>query len=131
MDLSQSSRARPTVRRSFLSPPLPFLPLNAQQFPLPPSRSLDLVLNLFHDRLVRLGLLGRVVNGDARALGDADKTEEEVDGGQEVVLGLDNQTPAGPDEARGRQGGVLRQGELFGGTGKVGDAGEDERPLDN
>lgn len=88
---------------------------------------LDLVLNLVHDG--RLVVLGRVVEEDARALRDADEAEEEVDGGQEVVLGLDDEAPAGPDEARGRQGAVLGEGEFLGGAGKVGDSGEDERPL--
>lgn len=47
----------------------------------------------------------------------------------QVVLGLDDQAPAGPDDTGGRQGGVLGEGKLLGGTGKVGDAGEDESPL--
>lgn len=47
----------------------------------------------------------------------------------QVVLGLDDQAPAGPDDTGGRQGGVLGEGELLGGTGKVGDTGEDESPL--
>lgn len=71
----------------------------------------------------------RVIDENARALGDAHETQEEVDGGQEVVLGLDDEAPAGPDEAGGGQGGVLGEGEFLGGTGKVGDTGEDESPL--
>lgn len=96
------------------------------------SRGLDLLLDLLHLVLNLLGsrlLHGRVVEEDARALRHADETEEEVDGGQEVVLGLDDEAPAGPDDAGGRQGGVLREGELLGGAGKVGDTGEDKSPL--
>lgn len=47
----------------------------------------------------------------------------------QVVLGLDNQAPARPDETRAGQGKVLRKRQLLDGAGKVGDAGNDERPL--
>lgn len=88
---------------------------------------LHLLLGLSHDAL---GPLVRgVVNDNARDLDDADDTKEEVDGGEQVVLGLDDEAPAGPNEARGRQRGVLRQRELLGRAGKVGDTGEDEGPL--
>lgn len=43
-------------------------------------------------------------------------------GGEEslqVVLGLDDQAPSRPDDAGGREGGVLGQGEGLGGAGKV------------
>lgn len=80
---------------------------------------------------------------------DTDETEEEVDGSKakrqsvspgflhmmekgrriQVVLGLDDQAPPGPDQTSARQGKVLREGELFGRAGKVGDAGEHESPL--
>lgn len=66
---------------------------------------------------------------DAGDLDDADDAEEEVDGGEQVVLGLDDEAPARPDEAGGRQGAVLLQRELLGRAAEVGDAGEDEGPL--
>jgi len=47
----------------------------------------------------------------------------------QVVLGLDDEAPPGPDEAGAGESKVLRKRELLCGTGKVGDAGEDERPL--
>lgn len=74
-------------------------------------------------------LLAAAPHHDAGNLDDADDAEEEVDGGEQVVLGLDDKTPAGPDEAGGGQGAVLLQGELLGRAGEVGDAGEDEGPL--
>lgn len=92
------------------------------------SRGLDGVLDLLDGALDAL-LLACIVDQDARDLDDADDTEEEVDCGQKVVLGLDDEAPAGPDEAGGGQGAVLGEGELLGGAGKVGDAGEDEGPL--
>lgn len=73
--------------------------------------------------------LARPVNQDPADLDDTHDTEEEVDGGQQHVLGLDDQAPTGPDEARGGQGAVLGEGELLGGTGKVRDTGENESPL--
>ena len=87
---------------------------------------LDLVLDLLHDALVLQAL---AVHEDAGALDDADDAEEEVDGGEEVVLGGDDEAPARPDQAGGRQGAVLLQGEVLGGAGEVGHAGEDEGPL--
>lgn len=50
-------------------------------------------------------------------------------GDVQVVLGLDDQAPPGPDDAGAGQGKVLGKRELFGGAGKVGDAGEDKSPL--
>ena len=47
----------------------------------------------------------------------------------QVVLGLDDEAPTSPDDAGTGQGKVLGEGELLGGTSKVGDAGEDESPL--
>jgi hypothetical protein len=47
----------------------------------------------------------------------------------QVVLGLDDQAPSGPDEAGAGQGKVLSERELLDGARKVGDAGEDESPL--
>lgn len=47
----------------------------------------------------------------------------------QVVLGLDDEAPAGPDETGAGEGKVLRQGELLDGAGKVGDASDDEAPL--
>jgi hypothetical protein len=90
---------------------------------------LDAVLDLDDGVSDGLVLLAAAPHHDAGDLDDADDTEEEVDGGEEVVLGLDDEAPAGPDEAGGRQGAVLLQGELLGGAGEVGDAGEDEGPL--
>ena len=74
-------------------------------------------------------LLAVAPHHDAGDLDDADDAEEEVDGCEQVVLGLDDEAPAGPDEARGRQGAVLLQRELLGRAGEVGDTGEDEGPL--
>jgi hypothetical protein len=45
------------------------------------------------------------------------------------VSGFDYQAPARPDQTCGCQGGVLCEGELFGGAVEVGDTGEDEAPL--
>ncbi len=42
---------------------------------------------------------------------------------------LNDQAPAGPDQACACQSHVLCEGELFGGAVEVGDAGEDEAPL--
>lgn len=47
----------------------------------------------------------------------------------QVVLGLDNQTPSGPDDTRASQGNVLGDGELLSRAREVGDAGKDEAPL--
>lgn len=72
--------------------------------------------------------------------------EEEVDGskastvsitlekkkgkkGVQHVLGGNDETPSGPDCAGCDESEVLGQGELFGGTRKVGDACDDEGPL--
>lgn len=101
----------------------------------PSSLTLDLL-----DGLLGIGL--DVLNGALKAslfiglvlcdsgdLDEADHSEEEVDGGEEVVLGLDDEAPASPDDAGAGQGKVLGEGELLGGTSKVGDAGEDESPL--
>lgn len=66
---------------------------------------------------------------DPADLDDTHDTEEEVDGGEQHVLGLDNQAPTSPDEARGGQGAVLGEGELLGGAGEIGDTGEDKSPL--
>jgi hypothetical protein len=45
------------------------------------------------------------------------------------VSRLDDQAPAGPDQACTCEGDVLCEGELFGGAVKVRDASEDEAPL--
>lgn len=45
------------------------------------------------------------------------------------VTGLDDQAPASPDGTSTHQSSVLSEGELLGGTGKVGDTGEDQAPL--
>lgn len=96
---------------------------------MPPRLALgtgDPVLDLVQGGLV---LEAGAVHEDADALDEADGAEEEVDGGEEVVLGGDDEAPAGPDQAGGGQGAVLLEGELLGGAGEVGDAGEDEGPL--
>lgn len=74
-------------------------------------------------------LLAAAPEHDAGDLDDADDAEEEVDGSEQVVLGLDDEAPARPDEAGSRQGAVLLQRELLGRATEVGDAGEDEGPL--
>ena len=92
----------------------------------------DLLLDVVLDILDDLGdavFLAGLVREDTAALDDTDDGEEEVDGSKEVVLGSDNEAPAGPDGAGGRQGRVLGQGKLVGGTGKVSNACEDKRPL--
>lgn len=95
-------------------------------------------------------LLRLVIEGDAGYLDDADHSEEEVYGGEtvgvegrqrlvfvyffrkmgrrenivvQVVLGLDDQAPSGPDETGRGEGGVLCEGELLGGARKVRDTG--------
>lgn len=50
-------------------------------------------------------------------------------GDAQIVLGLDNQAPPRPDQARRGQRRVLCERELLGGARKVGDAGEDEGPF--
>ena len=45
------------------------------------------------------------------------------------VTGLDDQAPASPDGTSTHQSSVLGEGELLGGTGEVGDTGDDEAPL--
>ena len=72
------------------------------------SSILDLVLGLGRGPLQRA-----VVAGDAGQLGDADAGEEEVDGGQQQVLGPDDEAPPRPDHARRRQRRVLRHRELL------------------
>jgi hypothetical protein len=47
----------------------------------------------------------------------------------QIVLGLDDEAPAGPDDTGRGQSKVLGDGELLYGTGEVRDAGEDEGPL--
>jgi len=74
-------------------------------------------------------LLATVIHEDAGDLDDADEAEEEVYGCEHNVSRFDDQAPAGPDQTCGCQGGVLCEGELFGGTVEVGDASEDETPL--
>lgn len=53
---------------------------------------------------------------------------EEVD--VQVVLGSDDHTPASPDSTGGHQSTVLGQGQLLGGTAKIGNTSNDESPLD-
>jgi len=74
-------------------------------------------------------VLGAAPHEDAGALGDADDAEEEVHGGEEVVLRGDDEAPPGPDEAGGGQSAVLSERELLGRAGKVGHAGQDEGPF--
>lgn len=62
-------------------------------------------------------------------MNETDDSEEEVDSGKEVVLGLDDHAPASPDETGAGQGKVLGEGELLGGACEVGDTGKDESPL--
>jgi hypothetical protein len=89
---------------------------------------LDILLQILSDD-GSTALLGGFVHGDTGELCDTDEGEEEVDGGQEHVLGLDDEAPAGPDDTRAGEGEVLGEGELLGGTGEVGDTGEDKTPL--
>lgn len=96
-----------------------------------PLSALDGLLGLVLDLLDLVGeaLLAGAPGQDAGDLDDADDAEEEVDGGEQVVLGLDDEAPARPDEAGGGQGSVLLQRELLGRAAEVGYAGEDESPL--
>lgn len=99
------------------------------------------ILNSFLD-----ATLGDVVRNDSGDLGETNETEEEVGGGEtiggvrykmqqegqesvQVVLGLDDQAPSGPDETGAGQGKVLGEGELLDGSREVGDTGKDESPL--
>lgn len=47
----------------------------------------------------------------------------------QVVLGGNNEAPSRPDQTGSSEGTVLGEGQLLGGTGKVRDTSEDERPL--
>ena len=58
-----------------------------------------------------------------------DDRTKEGKGDAQVVLGLDDQAPAGPDETSGSQGTVLGERELLGRARKVGDTCEDEAPF--
>jgi hypothetical protein len=49
--------------------------------------------------------------------------------GIQVVLGLDDEAPASPDNTGARQGEVLGEGEVLDGTSEVGDTGKDKSPL--
>lgn len=103
------------------------------------------LLDLLRDAVTLLGLLPKEDAGD---LGCADAEEEEVDGSEAVacvsfslvasvctdrsvqkVSGLDDEAPAGPDQTGSHEGGILTQGERFGGTGKVCGTSKDETPL--
>jgi hypothetical protein len=66
---------------------------------------------------------------DTADLSSSNTEEEEVDTGKEQVSGLDDEAPSSPDQSRAHEGGVLREGELIGGTGEVGGTGKDETPL--
>lgn len=48
----------------------------------------------------------------------------------QVVLGLDDQAPASPDDTGASQSKVLSQRKLLGRTSKVGNASKDESPLE-
>lgn len=47
------------------------------------------------------------------------------------VAGLDDHAPASPNSTGTHQGGILGERELLGGTGEIGDTGDDEAPLAN
>jgi len=86
----------------------------------------ELVLDLLAQRLA---LQAALVQQHTRDLRRAHARQQEVDAGEEEVARLDDEAPARPDRARGRQGGVLRERELRGGAREVGGASEDETPL--
>lgn len=86
---------------------------------------LNLLLNGRQDGV----LLRSLVHENSGDLDGADNAEEEVYGSQKVVLGRDDQAPAGPDEARCRQGGVLGQRQLLCWSEEVGYTGKDDGPL--
>lgn len=58
-----------------------------------------------------------------------EESEEKKTACVQVVLRFDDKTPPGPDGPGSRQGQVLRQGELIGGSEEVADPGEDEGPF--
>lgn len=66
---------------------------------------------------------------DTSDLHHTDAAEEEVDSSEQVVLWLDDETPAGPDGTGGGQGAVLSEGELLGWAIEVGNTRDDEGPL--
>lgn len=70
-----------------------------------------------------------LVHDDSAQLDGGSAAQEEVDRGQQVVLGLDDQTPSGPDEAGGKQSGVLGAGQSLDRSSKVRDTGNDQSPL--
>lgn len=89
---------------------------------------LDVLLNIVGNVLGAFFLV-ELVHGDSGNLGETDETEEEVDGSEEIVLGLNDQAPPGPDETGASEGKVLGSRELLDGTGEIGDTGEDKSPL--
>lgn len=74
--------------------------------------------------------LRAAVVADTRQLVPRRAGEEEVDGREEHVLGLDHERPARPDDARGEQRQVLHAGELVDGAADVADACEHESPFE-
>ena len=68
-------------------------------------------------------LLATLPHQNPRDLRAADAEEQEVDRGEEEVLGPDDEAPAGPDQAGGDEGAVLGEGEGGGRAGEVGGAG--------
>lgn len=96
------------------------------------SRLLLGLLSLDHgeDALANGELLDlTLVVVDSKDLVTSNGTEEEVDWGQEVVLGLDDETPAGPNDTGGQEGKLLSAGHGFDGALDVGDTSKHERPL--
>jgi hypothetical protein len=57
-------------------------------------------------------LLGRVVHENSGGLGGTNAEEQEVDGSQEHVAGLDDEAPASPDQTSAGQRRVLREREV-------------------
>lgn len=90
------------------------------------NRSLLYILDHF---TCRLALDATLPVQDTRDLHHTDAAEEEVDGGEQVVLWLDDETPAGPDGTGGGQGGILCEGELLRWAVEVGDTCDNKSPL--
>lgn len=71
--------------------------------------------------------LGEGIAGGGR--GEREGREGGLD--EQVVFGLDYQTPSRPDKSGCRQGDVLRERELLGRAGEVSNTCEDDGPLRN
>lgn len=88
---------------------------------------ISLALDRINDSLVPLQTL--LIVQYPRDLSGSHAKQQKVHTGEEHVLWANHKAPSCPDQSRGHERGVLREGDVFGGTGKVCGAGEDEAPL--